>query len=92
MRPTPLHLDAAPLPSPAERSDGAAQRSAAQHALHGLLVGDKVGRDVAAVKLHALHHLQLVLQRLAVLHRDHPLLADLQQQVERQRIAQSVKL
>lgn len=35
-------------------------------------VGDEVGGDVAAVKLHPLHHLDLVVQRLAVLLRFSP--------------------
>ena len=38
-----------------------------QLSLHGLAVGHKVGGDVAPVELHALHHLQLVLKRLAIL-------------------------
>lgn len=44
-----------------------------------LLLGivDEVRAHVAAVELHALDHVQLVLERLAVLHRDHTFLADL---------------
>ena len=38
---------------------------------------DKVGRDVAAVELHSLNQLQLVLKRFAILDRDHTLVADL---------------
>jgi hypothetical protein len=32
----------------------------------------KYGRDVSPVELHSLHDLQLVLQRLSVLHGNHP--------------------
>ena len=43
------------------------------HLAHPCLgVGDEVGGDVAAVKLHPLHHLDLVVQRLAVLLRFSP--------------------
>src|SRR5690606_996710 len=44
-----------------------------------LLVGvvDEVGRQVAAVELHALDDVELVVERLAVLDGDHALLADL---------------
>ena len=44
-----------------------------------LLVGivDEVGRQVAAVELHALDHFEFVLQSRAVLDRDHAFLADL---------------
>ena len=38
---------------------------------------DEVGRDVAAVELETLDHLELVKQRLAVLHCDHAILANL---------------
>ena len=47
-----------------------------QISLHGVLVVDKVGRQVAAVKLHALDHLQLVLEGLALFDRDHAFFAD----------------
>ena len=40
---------------------------------HALRVGNKVRRDVAAVKLHALHHIQVVLCSPALLHGDHAL-------------------
>mmetsp|Transcript_139784 Transcript_139784/g.197962 ORF Transcript_139784/g.197962 Transcript_139784/m.197962 type:complete len:593 (-) Transcript_139784:4-1782(-) len=40
-------------------------------------VGDEVRRDEATVEAHAFHDLQLVLQRPAVLHGDHALLAHL---------------
>ena len=46
-------------------------------ALLRLGVVDEVGRDVAAVELHALDRLELVVQRAAVLHGDDALLADL---------------
>jgi len=48
-----------------------------QLAGHVLLVVDEVGREVAAVELHALDHLELVLEPRALLDRDHALLADL---------------
>ena len=44
---------------------------------HLLLVVDEVGRQVAAVELHAFHHVELVGQALAFLDRDHAFLADL---------------
>lgn len=44
---------------------------AGERAHHALRVGHKVGGDVAAVKLHALHHVQAVLGGLALLHGDH---------------------
>jgi hypothetical protein len=40
-------------------------------------VGDEVRRQVAAVELHALDDVELGLQALRVLDRDHALLADL---------------
>src|SRR5689334_3369093 len=40
-------------------------------------VVDEVGRDVAAVELHALDEVELVLEALAVFHGDHAFLADL---------------
>ena len=44
---------------------------------HFLGVGDEVGREIAAVGLHALHHLELDLEALGLLDRDHALLPDL---------------
>ena len=44
---------------------------------HLLGVGDEVGRDVAAVELHALDHVELGGQALRLLDRDHALVADL---------------
>ena len=44
---------------------------------HLVGVGDEVGRDVAAVELHALDHFELGLQRLRLFDRDHALVADL---------------
>src|SRR5947199_3202362 len=40
-------------------------------------IGDEVGRDVAAVELHAFDHLKLGLQGLRLLDRDDALVADL---------------
>ena len=48
-----------------------------QHRLHLLGVGDEVGREVAAVELQALDHLELGLGRLGLLDGDHALVADL---------------
>src|SRR5690606_27519787 len=45
--------------------------------LHALRIGHEVGREVAAVELHALDHAQGGLQALGLLDRDHALLADL---------------
>ena len=44
---------------------------------HLVGVGDEVGRDVAAVELHALDHFELGFERLCFLDRDHALVADL---------------
>ena len=44
---------------------------------HLLGIGDEVGRDVAAVELHALDDLDLGVERLRFLDRDHALVADL---------------
>ena len=44
---------------------------------HLLGVGDEVGREVAAVELHALDDLEFGLERLGFLDRDHALVADL---------------
>ena len=46
-------------------------------AAHLLGVGDEVGRDVAAVELHALDDVELGLEALGLLDRDHALVADL---------------
>ncbi len=45
--------------------------------LHALLVGDEVRRDVALVELHALDELELHAERVRLLHRHDPVLADL---------------
>ena len=45
--------------------------------LHRRRVGDEVGAQVAAVELHSLDPLDLGLERLALLDRDHAVLADL---------------
>ena len=44
---------------------------------HLVGVGDEVGRDVAAVELHAFDHFELGLQGLRLFDRDHALVADL---------------
>ena len=44
---------------------------------HLVGVGDEVGRDVAAVELHALDHVELGLEALGFFDRDHALVADL---------------
>src|SRR6202171_1774058 len=44
---------------------------------HLVGVGDEVGRDVAAVELHAFDHLKLGLERLGFFNRDDALVADL---------------
>ena len=44
---------------------------------HLVGIGDEIGRDVAAVELHALDHFELGLERLCFLDRDHALVADL---------------
>ena len=43
---------------------------------HGFLIVDEVRRQVAAVKLHAFDHFQLVFQAGTVFHGDHAFLAD----------------
>ncbi len=48
-----------------------------QHRLHLLRVGHEVGRQVAAVELHAVHGLQRGLEALGLFDRDHAVLADL---------------
>ena len=49
---------------------------AVQLADHLLRVGDEVRRQIAAVELHALDHVELGLQALRLLDRDHALVAD----------------
>ena len=44
---------------------------------HLVGIGDEVGRDVAAVELHAFDHFELGLERLCFLDRDHAFVADL---------------
>jgi hypothetical protein len=48
-----------------------------QDRLHALRVGHEVRRQVAAVELHALDHVELGVERLRLLDGDHALLADL---------------
>ena len=48
-----------------------------QLADHLLGVGDEVGRDIAAVELHALDHVEFGLQGFRLFDRDHPFVADL---------------
>ena len=43
---------------------------------HLVGVGDEVGREVAAVELHALDHVELALEALGLFDRDHALVAD----------------
>ena len=45
--------------------------------LHVVRVGDEVGREVAAVELHALDDVELGLEALALLDRDDAVLTDL---------------
>ena len=45
--------------------------------LHPFRIGDEVGREVAAVELHALDHFERGLQALGLFDRDHAFLADL---------------
>ena len=47
------------------------------HHLHALRIGDEVGREIAAVELHALDHVEDGLHALGFLDGDHALLADL---------------
>ncbi len=44
---------------------------------HLLGIGDEVGREVAAIKLHAFYDLQLAIEALGLLDRYHALVADL---------------
>jgi hypothetical protein len=44
---------------------------------HLVGIGDEIGRDVAAVELHALNHLELGLKRFCFLDRDHAFVTDL---------------
>ncbi len=48
-----------------------------EHRLHAFGIGDEVGREVAAVELHALDQLEGGLHRLGLFDGDHPLLAHL---------------
>ncbi len=48
-----------------------------QYHFHAFRVGDKVGRGVATVKLHAFNHLQGGLHGLGLLHRNDALFANL---------------
>jgi hypothetical protein len=48
-----------------------------QRDFHALGVGDEVGREVAAIELHALDDLERGLETLGLLDRDHAVLADL---------------
>src|SRR5208283_4759848 len=48
-----------------------------QHALHALRVGNEIGREVAAVELHAFHDLQGGLHGLGLFHGDDAVLANL---------------
>src|SRR6266571_1339579 len=48
-----------------------------QHALHALGVGDEVRAQVAPIELHPLDDLEGRFEALRLLHRDHPVLADL---------------
>ncbi|HVK87421.1 MAG TPA: chaperonin GroEL, partial [Kofleriaceae bacterium] len=48
-----------------------------EHDLHPLRVGHEVRREVAAVELHTLDDVELAVQRLGLLDRDHAFLADL---------------
>ena len=46
-----------------------------EHALHALGIGDEVGREVAAVELHAFHDFQRGFHGAALFHGDHAVLA-----------------
>ena len=48
-----------------------------EHRLHLLRIGDEVGRQVAAVELHTLDHLEFGLHALGLFDRNHALFADL---------------
>ena len=48
-----------------------------EHDFHALRVGDEVGRQVAAVELHALDDVERGVHALGFLNRDHAVLADL---------------
>ena len=43
---------------------------------HLVRVGDEVGRDIAAIELHAFHDFELGLEALGLFHRDHAFIAD----------------
>ena len=47
-----------------------------QNDFHALRIGDEIGRQVAAVELHAFDHFQLGLHRLGFFHRDDAVFAD----------------
>ena len=47
-----------------------------QNRFHALRIGHKVGRQIAAVELHAFDDFQLRLQRLRLFNRNDPILAD----------------
>src|SRR5690242_8844129 len=44
---------------------------------HLLGIGDEIGRDVAAVELHAFDYVELAVETFGLLDRDHALVADL---------------
>ena len=48
-----------------------------EHALHAVRIADEVGREIAAVELHAVHGLQLGVHGPGFFHRDDAVLADL---------------
>ena len=48
-----------------------------ERGFHPLRIGHEVGREIAAVKLHAFDHFQLGLERLRLFNRDDAVLADL---------------
>ena len=52
-------------------------KASSRSADHLLGVGDEIGREIAAVELHALDDLDLGVERLGLLDRDHAFIADL---------------
>src|SRR5262249_40380930 len=48
-----------------------------QNRFHALGIGDEVGREIAAVELHALDHFELSLERLGLFHGDDAIFANL---------------
>src|SRR6266705_1129198 len=48
-----------------------------QNRFHALRIGDEVGREITAVKLHALDDFELGFHRLGLFHGDHSVFADL---------------